>query len=139
MAENEGRMTIFSHHNDNLRIRKLPGLDAQAEAAKGLLHRWIGISSVFVDPVLIARFGDPESERFLTKAEILRGDVAIEEDVDAFADALWQSNNPVYRRLPVKYADKVTQVVEDTQICQLPSVLDFWKVKGVRPCSTTIT
>jgi hypothetical protein len=42
--------------------------------------------------------------------------MAIQEDVNSFANGVWERDNTVYSRLPIKYAYVVGQVVEDRQI-----------------------
>jgi len=108
--------TVLSHHDDDLRVGELSSLDGQIEATKSLSHVWIAVSVRSVNQKFFACLTDAELQRFFTETQVLRGDVAIKEDVDTFTDRRWVGDDTVYSRLSVQQTDKVGKIVQNGQI-----------------------
>ena len=108
--------TVLTHHDDNLGVSKLSGLDLQVEVTHSLLHCGVGEGTVLVRNELLTSFSKTESERLVTEPQVLGGDVTIQEDVDTFTDGRGQSHDTVNSGASVKHANEVGQIIEHRQI-----------------------
>jgi len=119
--------TVLSHHDEDLGIGELTGLNLQLETGGGLclVHGRVAILARLVDEELLSSFTDTELQRFLSETQVLAGNVTVEENVDTLTDRRRQGDDTVDGRLTVKQTDEVGQVVENGQI-----VLDDNDVRG---------
>lgn len=115
-AEGSLPSPVLAHHDDDFGICKFAWLDLQVKIAQSLLHGWIVKAMVFLAYEVVTRFGDTECEGFFAEAQVLGWDVAIEEDIDAFANRLRQCDDAIHGRSPIEYTNKVREIVEDRQI-----------------------
>jgi len=95
----------------------LARLDDKLEGTHGLGHgRIVVLSKVPRSLLLLGRLRDLERERHVSEAQVLGGDEASQEDVDALTHAERHRYDTVGAGLTVQHADKVRQVVEHTQV-----------------------
>lgn len=78
--------TILTHHDDNLRVGEVTGVDAELEVTKSLLHRGVLESTGLVNGELFDGLGDAEGQGLLTESQVLGGNVTVEEDVDTLTN-----------------------------------------------------
>jgi hypothetical protein len=108
--------TVLTHHDDNLGVREVAGVNLEVEVAESLLHRRVAERPGLLNNILLSAFGNTEGQALLTEAQVLGGDVAVQEDVDAFANGVRKGDDTVNSRLAVKHTDVVREVVQDGQI-----------------------
>jgi len=107
---------VLTHHDNNLRVGEAAGLDAQLEVAERLLHGRVTESPRLLGDELLGPLSNAEGQAFLTETQVLGRDVAVQEDVDAFADRVRMGNDTVNGGLAVENADVIREVVEHGQI-----------------------
>lgn len=108
--------TVLTHHDDDLGIGEGTGVNAQVEVAQGLLHGGVLESTSGLSNVLLSALRNSEGQAFVTEAQVLSGDVTIEEDVDAFSHGMGQGDNTVDGRLTIQNANEIGEIVENRQI-----------------------
>lgn len=108
--------TVLTHHDENLGVGEVTGLDAEVEVTLGLLHGGVGESAVLVDNEIVTSFGETESEGVLTESQVLGGNVTVQEDVDTFTDRRGQSHNTIDSGTTIEHANEVGKVIKNRQI-----------------------
>ncbi|KAI6772291.1 hypothetical protein HG530_003249 [Fusarium avenaceum] len=108
--------TVLSHHDDNLGIGKVTGIDAKLEVAECLLHLGVGESTRLIDGKFLGGFRNTEGQGLITESQVLGGDVTVEEDVDTLTDGVRQSHNTIDGGSTVENTDIVGKIVENRQI-----------------------
>lgn len=103
--------TVLSHHDDDLGVGELTSVNAEPEVAELLLHLRILKGTGLVNGEFVGSFGNSESERLFTETQVLRGDVAIQEDVDTFSDGVRHGDDTINGRFTVEDADIVGEIV----------------------------
>lgn len=115
-AESGLASTILPHHDDDLRVCEVTGINSQSEVAKRLLHLRVLEGARLVNGVLFGTLGDAEGQRLFTESQVFRRDVTVEEDVDAFADRVRQSDDTIDSRPAVENTDVVREIIQNGQI-----------------------
>lgn len=108
--------TVLAHHDDDFGISKATSVDVELEVSKSLLHGGVLERARLVGIDIFSSFRDAEGKGLVTETKVLGGNVAIEEDVDAFTDGVRQGHNTIDGRLAVEHANIVGEVVKDGQI-----------------------
>eukprot|EP00968_Pinguiococcus_pyrenoidosus_P004549 scaffold301_cov243-Pinguiococcus_pyrenoidosus.AAC.54 len=127
----EGRLArpVLAEHDDDLAIPEGSPFHVKREdsprAAAGLLlgphglrHGRIRVhGAVVVElPALGGKLRHLELQRFLAEPQVLRGDEAGQEDVDALAHRERHGHDTVRARRAIQAADEVAQVVQNGQV-----------------------
>lgn len=112
-------LTVLSEHDNNLRLSETSPLDLESEITLNLEHIGVrgGDAALGVDGLVeLDVLRDLEVELREAEAQVLGGDEAREEDVDAFAHGERRGDDAVCSGLSVEAADEVGEVVEHGEI-----------------------
>ncbi len=121
---------VLAKHHDDFRISEATSIHVQFElalqlsaAAHGLGHLRVGVSAgtivCSISDLVAAR--QLEVELLLAETQILGGNEACEEDVDAFSHAEWHGDDTVDRGDSIQAADVIYNILlmVSIQICML--------------------
>ena len=72
--------SILTHHDDNLGIGKVTGIDAEMEVTESLLHLGVPEGAGFIGQVVLGAFSYPEGQALVAESQVFGGNVAVEED-----------------------------------------------------------
>lgn len=105
--------SVLSHHDENLRVSEIAGINFKLKVAERLLHHRVVKSARAVNGKLVCGLGNAEGKRLFAETQVLGGDVAVEEDVDTLTDRVRHGDDTVDGGLSVENADVVGKIVED--------------------------
>lgn len=108
--------TVLSHHDNDLGVSELAGLDGQVEVAESLGHLRVGVVTVSIRKEVFASLADTELQRLFTETQVLRWNVTVQELVDTLADGCWKGDDTIDGWPSVKKTDVVREVVQNRQI-----------------------
>ena len=72
--------SILAHHDDNLGICEVTGIDAEMEVTERLLHLGVPEGAGFIRQVVLSAFSYPEGQALVTESQVFSGNMAVEED-----------------------------------------------------------
>mmetsp|Transcript_22633 Transcript_22633/g.55829 ORF Transcript_22633/g.55829 Transcript_22633/m.55829 type:complete len:494 (-) Transcript_22633:8-1489(-) len=108
--------TVLAEHDDDLGVAEVACLHMQLELAAHRLGQGRILRRMQPLDLFIERLGDPEVERLIPESEVLGGNEAVEEDVDALPHRERGRDHAVDPRAPPQTADEVGQVVQHRQV-----------------------
>ena len=117
---------VFTHHDDDLRIGEFAGFYLEVEVAEGLLHGGIAKGTVLVGGEIVTGLSNAESKGLFSEAQVLGGNMTVEEDVDTLTDRRRQGHDTIDGRATVEDANKVGKVVQDRQIVLNDNDIIIW-------------
>ena len=86
------------------------------EIAKSLFHGRVLESTILVRDQVVSGLDDAEGQTLFAEPQVFGWDVAIKEDVDAFSDRRWESDDSIDGWSAIKYADEIGKVVQNRQV-----------------------